>query len=159
MITLRPVSTVARWTESLLALMCSVVLFAAPLAGQSQDRGELPPVVSLPADLQAVLTGYETAWGNRDADALAALFTEDGFVLRPGHPPAVGRASIRAAYEGSGGPLSLKAYAFSVSGDIGYIIGGYSALPTQLEGGKFVLTLRRGPSGSWLITADMDNGN
>ena len=114
--------------------------------------------MELPAALDTVLRDYERAWGARDADALAELFTVDGLVLRPGHPPAHGREAIREAYQGSGGPLTLRAYDFATAGDVGYVIGGYTSDPSRLEGGKFVLALRR-MDGRRLIAADMDNGS
>ena len=83
----------------------------------------------------------------------------DQYVLRPGTPPAQGRQAILAAYANAGGPLSLKAYAYAVEGPVGYIIGGYATAPDRPAVGKFVLALRRGPSGAWLIAADIDNGN
>jgi ketosteroid isomerase-like protein len=46
-----------------------------------------------------------------------------------------------------------------VDGAVGYIIGGYSAGPDRPAVGKFVLALRRASSGTWLIAADIDNGN
>ena len=54
------------------------------------------PSIELPAELKRVLTDYEKAWTARDAKALAALFTEDGFVLTNGQPMARGRAAIEA---------------------------------------------------------------
>src|SRR5262249_25755892 len=50
------------------------------------------PSVALPPELARVLPDYETAWGSRDAAALARLFAEDGFVLPGGKPPIRGRA-------------------------------------------------------------------
>ncbi|GAB5519356.1 MAG: hypothetical protein RhofKO_16070 [Rhodothermales bacterium] len=115
--------------------------------------------IELPADLDRVLRDYETGWRNRDAEALAALFTEDGFILRPGHPPVRRRAAIARAYANSGGPLYLSAYAFAVDGDVGYIIGGYKGNPDGPDTGKYTLTLRRAADGRWYIASDMDNGN
>ena len=131
----------------------------ARATAQGNQATALPPVISLPAELDAVLRGYEDAWSARDADALSNLLTSDGFVLRPGNPPARGQDSIREAYANSGGPLSLRAYAYQVDGAVGYIIGGYSSAPDRPAVGKFVLALRRAPSGVWLIAADIDNGN
>jgi hypothetical protein len=70
-----------------------------------------------------------------------------------------GRAAIEKAYQGHGGPLALRAVAFAVSGDVGYIIGGYAPKPGDPDDGKFTLTLRKGSGGRWLIFSDMDNGN
>lgn len=142
-------------------LAVALVLLAGPagLRAQAGDRGGLPPLVELPAELDRVLRDYERGWAAGDEAALAALFTEDGFILRPGNLPTVGRAAIQAAYANSGGPLVLRAYAYATDGAVGYIIGGYGYGDDALEGGKFVLALRRSPQGRWLIAADMDNGN
>jgi len=137
------------------------MMIAQPAAAFAQAGGDpgLPSVVSLPAELEAVLRSYEEAWSERDAEGLASLFTRDGFVLRPGHPPAHGHEAILRAYANSGGPLSLRAYHYEIEGPVGYIIGGYATVPDRPEVGKFMLALRRGPSGVWLIAADIDNGN
>jgi uncharacterized protein (TIGR02246 family) len=118
------------------------------------------PSVPLPAPLERVLTDYEKAWSAKDAPALARLFVEDGFVLSPGRPMVRGRIAIEHAYASSGGgPLSLRAVAFAVEGNIGYIIGAYGEKPGEPDTGKFTLTLRREASGRWMIVSDMDNGN
>ena len=117
------------------------------------------PSVSLPPELDRVLRDYERAWQARDAAGLAQLFAEDGFVLAAGNPPVRGRAAIRAAYEGAGGPLALRPVAYSVEGAIGYIIGAFAHGAGAEERGKFVLALRRDGDGRWLIAADMDNAN
>jgi ketosteroid isomerase-like protein len=126
---------------------------------QAPDRAGLPPLVELPAELDRVLRDYETAWAAGDADALAALFTEDGFALRPRRAPVMGRTALREAYAGAGGPLVLRAYAFAIGGSVAHVIGGFAPTASDREIGKFVLSLERGPSGRWLIVADIDNGN
>jgi ketosteroid isomerase-like protein len=115
--------------------------------------------VQLPAPLARVLTDYETAWRAKDAAALAALFSEDGFVLSNGVPPVRGRTEIERHYAGQGGPLALRALAFATSGSVGYIIGGFARRQGAADIGKFTLTLRKDRNGSWLIVSDMDNGN
>ena len=116
------------------------------------------PSVELPAPLARVLTDYEAAWQGKNAPALAALFTEDGFVLSSGAPPVRGRDAIERHYAGAGGPLALRALAYATEGNTGYIIGGFAARKGEPDGGKFTLTLRR-VAGRWLIVSDMDNGN
>jgi hypothetical protein len=98
----------------------------------------------MPPELTRVLTDYEAAWQRKDARALAALFTEDGFVLASGVPPVRGRDAIEKHYTGQGGPLSLRALAFSTEGSTGYIIGGFAPGRGENDVGKFTLTLRRG---------------
>ena len=129
-----------------------------PTPRQGSDAAAPLPSVTLPPELDRVLRDYEGAWRARDAKALSELFAEDGFVLANGRPPVRGRAAIRAGYEGAGGPLVLRAYAFATAGDVGYILGGYSGSPTGPDEGKYTLTLKR-VSGRWLIMSDMDNPN
>ena len=117
------------------------------------------PSIALPSELDRVLRDYERGWSTRNANALAALFTPDGFILRSGHPPTRGRAAIAEAYRNSGGPLHLRAMAYAQSDSTGYIIGGYRSALNRPDSGKFILTLRKEPDGRWYITADMDNGN
>jgi ketosteroid isomerase-like protein len=117
------------------------------------------PTVDLPQELTRVLTDYETAWAARDAKALAALFTEDGFVLPGGRAPVRGRAAIERYYQGHGGPLSLRAIAYATEGSVGYILGGYASEKGKEDDGKFTLTLRKDRSEKWWIFSDMDNSN
>ncbi len=115
------------------------------------------PSVELPAELARVLTDYEAAWQAEDEVALANLFAEDGFVLPGGGVLVRGREAIREHYKSSGGPLSLRALAWSTQGDTGYIIGAFARNKGEKDVGKFTLTLRKDNDGRWLIMSDMDN--
>jgi ketosteroid isomerase-like protein len=130
-------------------------LIAAAVIAADEPR---LPSITLPPELDRVLRDYERAWRAKDAAALAALFTEDGFVLSNGKGPVRGRAAIRGAYADGGGPLSLRALAYSISGTTGYIIGAYGG-DAATDDGKFILAVRRGPGKKWFIAADMDNSN
>jgi ketosteroid isomerase-like protein len=146
----------ARW-----AVVSWLVLASAASAQQAGPTAPPPaplPSVTLPPELARVLTDYETAWKARDGKALAALFAEDGFVLSTGTPPVRGRANIERHYAKAGGGLALRALASATSGDLGYIIGGFSRAAGEPDIGKFTLTLKR-VGGQWLIMSDMDNGN
>lgn len=133
----------------------ATILFFVAISASAQ---EIKPV-ELPEDLQQVLTNYETHWKNSDAKALASLFTEDGFILRPGHDLVKGRENIQTSYENAGGgDLVLRAYDYSVQGDLAYIIGGYTYGSRVKDMGKYTLTLKN-IDGKWLIHSDMDNGN
>jgi ketosteroid isomerase-like protein len=137
-----------------LLLVAGIALAQTPAPAPSQE-----PSVKLPAELDRVLRDYEAAWRAKDAAGLAKLFTEDGFVLSGGRPPARGREAIQQRYTGAGGPLALRAMAFATSGDVGYIIGAYSGTEGRPDEGKYTLTLRKGADGRWLIMSDMDNLN
>lgn len=133
----------------------ATILFFVGISASAQ---EINPV-ELPEDLQQVLTNYETHWKNSDAKALASLFTEDGFILRPGHDLVKGRENIQTSYENAGGgDLVLRAYDYSVQGNLAYIIGGYTYGSRVKDMGKYTLTLKK-INGKWFIHSDMDNGN
>lgn len=118
------------------------------------------PSVQLPAELDRVLRDYERAWRASDVAALVRLFTDDGFVLQPGRPPARGRAALERVYRGQGGgDLKLRALAFAQADTVAFIIGAYGYGDAPSDMGKFTLTLRREPRGRWLIASDMDNGS
>ena len=152
--------------NKLALLTFSLALAATPVWGQV-PRQPVPasapeplPSVALPADLDRVLRDYERAWRANDIPALVALFTEDGFVLQPGRPPARGREPLANVYRGqAGGSLRLRALAHASADSVGYIIGAYAYGESPADIGKFTLTLRRGRDGKWMIASDMDNGS
>jgi ketosteroid isomerase-like protein len=117
------------------------------------------PSVELPPELDRVLRDYESAWTAKNGEALSRLFTEDGFVLPNGGPPARGRSAIRRTYAKAGGPLVLRALAFATEGPVGYIIGAYGKSAESGDTGKFVLALKRKADGRWMIAADIDNSS
>lgn len=135
-----------------------ILAFIATLSLAVTVQAQQLPSVDLPPALDRVLRDYERAWQAKDAAGLAALFTEDGFVLSSGKPPVRGRDAIKVAYANSGGPLALRALAYATDGNVGYIIGAFGSMKDEPDSGKFNLALRR-VKGKWLIAADMDNGN
>ena len=135
-----------------------ILAVVATLLLVSSLQAQQLPSVNLPPALDRVLRDYERAWQAKDAAGLAALFTEDGFVLSNGKPPVRGRDAIRVAYANSGGPLALRALAHATDGNVGYIIGAFGPTKDEPDSGKFNLALRR-VKGEWLIAADMDNSN
>ena len=140
-----------------MSILLALTLSAATVQAQTPDPAPLPSI-TLPPALARVLTDYETQW-RFGGDSLVKLFTEDAILTVGGRPPARGRAAIAAHYAGSKGPLALRAIAFSAEGSIAYIIGGYASQRGEPDIGKFVLTLRKGTDGLWLIFSDMDTGN
>lgn len=138
----------------------TLAVLAPPLIAQTPPAAAPLPAITLPPALDRVLRDYETAWRTGDEAALAALFTPDGFV--PTRPTWVrGTAGITATYASSSGDLRLWALAYATADTVGYIVGGFGygdgAGPAAERSGKFLLALRRGPGGRWLIAADLDN--
>jgi ketosteroid isomerase-like protein len=145
----------------LTAVAFSLMLVTNSLPAQNISRPAADRALSdvaLPPELDRVLRDYEHAWRTGDTTALASLFAEDGFLLQSHRTPIRGRPAIQAAYDGeAGGPLRLRALAFSAAETIGYIIGAYSYGSTSGDMGKFTLVLHRAPGEPWLIFSDMDN--
>jgi len=139
--------------------MRRALLLAVALVALGADAAPQPASVALPPELARVLTDYEAAWQAKSANALAALFAEDGFVLSDGKPAVRGRTAIETHYTGSGGPLALRAFAYATDGTTGYILGGFARQAGTPDIGKFTLTLRKDETGRWLILSDMDNAN
>lgn len=145
------------WQRAFLLLTLSLILTSAQ--AQERARPDLPAEIELPAEMDRVLRDYEAGWRASDSEALAAIFTPDGFILRPGNRPVRGRSNIEEAYRGSGGALILTAYDFGADGNVGYIIGGFRYSPDGPDLGKYTLTLRKLEDGRWYIQSDMDNSN
>jgi hypothetical protein len=149
------------------SVLLALALAASGTLGAGACRAQPPagapaaaplPSVTLPPELDRVLRDYERAWTARDADGLAALFAEDGFVLANGAAPRRGRAAIAEGYRGSGGPLALRALGYATADTVGWIVGAFARAPGEPDGGKFVLALKRPAAGQpWRIAADIDN--
>jgi ketosteroid isomerase-like protein len=133
----------------------TLVLLSFAFGAAAQDL----PSVALPAPLERVLRDYEREWEGKNPAGLAALFAEDGYVMSNGKPAVRGRDAIKAGYANAGGPLALRALSYATDGDVGYIIGAYGGRDDKGDTGKFILALKRDPSGRWLIAADIDNVN
>ena len=136
------------------------LLVTSPAIAQAPQSG-VPrlPSVTLPADLDRVLRDYERLWAAKDGSGLANIFTEDGFIAKPGGWIR-GRDAIREQYSATaGGDLKLRALAYATGDTVGYIVGAYAygANAATRDNGKFTLTLRRRPGGPWLIASDLDS--
>ncbi len=141
-----------------LFLLCPANYLFAQQASSSFPPTDSLPSVKLPPEIDRVLRDYEREWQANNTEALVSLFVPDGFVLQPRRPAIRGQANLKEAYRtGAGQPLFLRALSFAQDGSVGYIIGAYRAVATGPDIGKFILALRKGVDGRWLIAADMDN--
>ena len=52
------------------------------------------------AEIEQVLNAYEHALNTSNAQAAVQLYTEDGVLMAPGNPPAVGSQVLQQAYTG-----------------------------------------------------------
>ncbi|WP_460970483.1 YybH family protein [Spirosoma migulaei] len=142
----------------ILCLFCLAMKSMAQQPKTAFPPTDALPSVTLPPDVDRVLRDYEREWQANNTEKLVSLFTPDGFVMQPNRPAIQGHKNLQLAYSRSAGsPLSLRALSFAQSGSVGYIIGAYRATATGTDIGKFILALRKGADGRWLIAADMDN--
>ena len=131
-------------------LLIASALLVVPSVSHAQV-----PSVQLPPALDRVLRDYERYWRAGDTTGLASIFTPDGFVPTRQAGWVRGADAIRATYRSARGNLILRAHAFATSDSVGYIIGSYG-YDNPNGNGKFVLALRKGADGRWLIAADLD---
>ncbi|MFW6078976.1 MAG: YybH family protein [Gemmatimonadota bacterium] len=102
-----------------------------------------------------------------DADALAALYTEDAVLLPPGAEALSGREAIRAMFADQfarfDGEYDFRTEEIVVRDDLAYRWGGYRAA-IEVPGGEamrlddsFIEIWRRGADGEWRIARDIWN--
>ncbi len=144
--------------------------FAILTAGRAQspapDRRE--------ADARALREGEIAAfvkdWGGRDADRIAAHYTDDGNLMVPNSPTMTGRDAIGKTMKNVVADpkwsLALQPVQVEVSrsGDLGYTRGTYVLIATDpvtkkavTENGRFVAIFRKQADGSWKAVQEINN--
>jgi uncharacterized protein (TIGR02246 family) len=84
-------------TAALIAAAMSISSGIA-LAEQSVER----------AQIESVLSTYETALNTSNTDSVMTLYAEDGVFMPQQYPPAVGAEEVRAAYDTVFSTIKLK---------------------------------------------------
>lgn len=115
-------------------------------------------------DVKQVSSEFAKAANSGDADALAALYTEDAyFVTGPGSPPAIGRAAVKevlAGFMASKPRMDFSHVYIHENGDTALARGQWKLTSTAEDGsttvieGSSIEVLRRQPDGSWLYFID-----
>ena len=140
------------------------------LTGCSQS----PAPDSREADAHALRDGEVAAfvkdWGGKDADRIAAHYTDDGNVMVPNSPMMTGKDAIGKAMKDAltdpNWSLALQPVQVEVSrgGDLGYTRGTYVLTATDpaskkavTEKGRFVTVFRKEADGSWKAVQDINN--
>lgn len=126
------------------------------------------PVLRPPVD--AIFAQYAASLRAGDAEAWAALWTEDGIQMPPDAPAVAGRTQIRekmrallAAFHLA---MQIRTEEVQAAGDWGFARGTFTATLTPKHGGepvpvdgKFLTILARQADGSWKIHRDIFNSN
>jgi uncharacterized protein (TIGR02246 family) len=140
------------------------------LTGCSQS----PAPDSREADAHALREGEVAAfvkdWGGKDADRIAAHYTDDGNVMVPNSPMMTGKDAIGKAMKDvladPNWSLALQPIQVEVSrgGDLGYTRGTYVLTATDpasnkasTEKGRFVAIFRKEADGSWKAVQEINN--
>jgi uncharacterized protein (TIGR02246 family) len=121
------------------------------------------------AEVNAVAQAFHDGVANRDAAALASLYTEEGRFLPPNMGPCEGQAAIQAAMQGllDMGARSLDIEPLDVreAGDLTIEYGSY-ALGVEPDGaapmtdvGKYIVVHEAQEDGSTKIVLDIFNSN
>jgi uncharacterized protein (TIGR02246 family) len=126
------------------------------------------------ADAHALREGEVAAfvrdWGGKDADRIAAHYTDDGNVMVPNSPMMTGKEAIGKAMKDvladPNWSLALQPVQVEVSrtGDLGYTRGTYVLTATDsasrkavTEKGRFVTIFRKEADGGWKAVQDINN--
>ena len=147
-----------------LPLLFSIVIGAACTSSTPQ------PATTDTAPIDDVRNRYVAAYNSGDAAGVAALFAEDA-VSMPDHAPAlVGRAaienSLKQTFAQTSVNITVTPGETEITGDIAHEHGTFSITVTPKAGGnamtetgKYLVILKRGSDGTWLVHHDIDNTN
>ncbi|HWE49642.1 MAG TPA: SgcJ/EcaC family oxidoreductase [Bryobacteraceae bacterium] len=145
-----------------------VCIFGLILAGAGQSFAAESRAVR---DLRdGEVASFVRDWAGRDADRIAAHFTDDGNLMIPNSPTMAGRASIARTMKNvvtdPAWSLALHPLQVEVSrgGDLGYARGTYiltavdpGSKKTATEKGRFVTIFRKGADGKWKVVQQISN--
>ena len=120
--------------------------------------------------LDGEVAAFVKDWGGKDADRIAAHFTDGGNVMIPNVPMMTGKDAIAKGMKGAFADpkwsLALQPVQVEVSrgGDLGYTRGTYVLIATDpvskqavTEKGRFITIFRKQADGSWKAIQDINN--
>ena len=126
---------------------------AVALAGPHKDFADLSET-------------WEAKYNAGDAAAVAALYTEDGWVMPPNTEAAHGRQAIQTKIEqdlaaNEGSTLAIESVESGKDGNVGFARGTYTFTDADgnvIDRGKWV-EVRKKVAGQWLIHCDIWNSD
>jgi ketosteroid isomerase-like protein len=137
-----------------LALLLTVALAAC-------NQGPKHDPAADAAALDKAAAGWEAAYNEKNAAAVAAIYSEDGQLLPPGSAFVNGRAAIQEYWahdiETQWAQIAIKADTSEVAGDWAYRSGAFSAESVGFTG-KFVEVWKRSGD-TWLLHKDIWNAD
>jgi uncharacterized protein (TIGR02246 family) len=145
--------------EALMFSFVSLVLMSASLLAAP------PPAAAMPgkdAGVIAVADAYMAAVLKGDADAVAALYTDDAIEMPPNAAAVKGKAAIEQYYKKQFAGAKISSFTLShldsrTSGDMGYDVGTYAQTMTPTGGtssfqdaGKYIVLVAKS-GGKWRV--------
>ena len=119
------------------------------------------------AAIESIEARWQTAYGARDFEVLAELYTEDGWVMARRQPAVRGRTQIRDFFqsvaEGTKLAVSFDVEELEVIGDYAWNTARFALTYQSMSGaepvhdfGRALILYKRGADGQWRIHRDMD---
>jgi len=137
------------------------LLFALALVACKPQAAATDPAADQEA-LQSAAEKWESSFNAKDADAVAAIYTEEGQLLPPGGSVVNGKAAIRDFWANDIGTawakLTIKTESSGISGDWAWRAGPWTAESTPVMTGKYVEIWKRSAEG-WKLHRDIWNND
>lgn len=148
----------------------AATLACAPAADEGEPAGD---VVTTEVDMEAIdaMRGaFAEAVSAGDVDGMMIGYAEDAVQMPPNEPALTGKEAIRARSQANADQYEMAlenpAAEIVVKGDWAILRGTYvfsgtpkaDAEPIQ-DTGKYMVTWRRQPDGSWLVAHEIWNSN
>ena len=127
-----------------LAVPAGIMAYAAEASAQASDQRQA---------IDALFGRFAEAYGRKDAEAIAALFTEDGILSGPA-PMVIGRQAIAQNYKArlDQGFGNIRFQMQDYDPDGGWAAGGYTvSLPQGAERRRNVTSIFRRQANALLI--------
>ena len=136
-------------------ILIPVLMLAAPI----------PAAADPAADVDAANQKLMEAFDAGDAEAVAALYTEDAAVMPPGSDLARGRDGAQEFWQGAFDAgltgVDLTTDQLDVQGDTAIETGNYAVTMSDgsSENGKYIVVWHRTPDGAWKMNRDIWNAS
>jgi uncharacterized protein (TIGR02246 family) len=164
---------IATWTQTALktwfVATMGTILLSTVVGAETPARGDSSAQHTANAEIVKVADTYRMAVLAGDARAVAAVYSDDGMELPPGHPIVQGRSAIEQHFQGLFQTAKVTAFTFlhldaTVDGNVAYDAGTYEqrlALPSGqvlADAGKYLVVLKKRPGG-WKAAFVMYNSD
>lgn len=151
-------------------LLAAAIVAVGACATEGTDTSAAAPDTAVDeAKLRADAPVWFDLYNRGDADGVANLYAEDGIIMAPGAPPAVGREAIRSYVSGDIATTKAGGFALNsgeitgvgVEGDLAWVTGTFTVADSAgatVDTGKY-LSLYRRINSEWKLIRDIWNSD